>query len=141
MSDDINFEEKYATQTKALLMIQVMGQTSVNFLNCKKMKKEMIGHLATFELAEEELLEFAEFFIDSSMKSKAYKTAVFGTIPMSDAGAATRLAENIDEITRKIPTKFGLEQESRPLRDAFFKVYKKQIKNAEAIMRELGIEI
>ena len=133
-------EDKYAQQMKALLMIQVMGQTSVNFLNKKKLGKEMREHLSAFDMQEAELAEFAEFFVQSSMNSKAYKTAVFGAIPMSDAGAATRLAGDIDEITRVIPTRVGMESEAQKLRTVLLSAYRKLIKNAEGLLAELGIE-
>ena len=139
MGDISDIQEKYSAQAKALLMIQVMGQTSVNFLNKKKLTKEMQGHLSAFQIEEEALMEFAEFFVDSSMNSKAYKTAVFGAIPMSDAGAATRLAQDIDEITRVIPGKLGLEDDSRQLRMVLFAAYRKYVKNADGILAELGI--
>ncbi len=139
MSGSLKPEDKFSEQTKALLMIQVMGQTSVNFLNKKKLGKEMQEHLSAFEIDEADLMEFAEFFVDSSMNSKAYKTAVFGAIPMSDAGAATRLAEHIDEITRIIPSRFALEEEGRPLRAALLAAFRKLVKNADSILGELGL--
>ena len=140
MSSDLRAEDKYAQQMKALLMIQVMGQTSVNFLNKKKLGREMQEHLSAFDLEEGELIEFAEFFVQSSMNSKAYKTAVFGAIPMSDAGAATRLAADIDEITRVIPGRLGMEIDAGNLRTALLSVYKKLIPNAEGLLSEQGIE-
>ncbi len=121
-------------------MIQVMGQTSVNFLNRKKLGKEMGEYLSAFEMEEGELYEFAEFFVQSSMNSKAYKTAVFGAIPMSDAGAATRLATDIDEITRVIPGRLGMENDAGNLRAALLSAYRKLIANAENLLSELGIE-
>ncbi len=140
MSDDIKMEEKYAPQTKALLMIQVIGQVNVNFFNSKKLKKEMTEHLATFELEEKELLEFAEFYIDSSKSSKGYRAGVFGAVSVSDEEADTRFAKQLDELTRIIPARFGLEKESMPLRKALLQAYRKQIKNADAILGELVID-
>ena len=139
MNNELRPEEKYSGQTKALLMIQVMGQTSVNFINRKKLTGEMKGYLSAFSIEEKELIEFAEFFVDSSMNSKAYKTAVFGAIPMSDAGAAVRLLEHIDEITRIIPSRFSLEEDFKPLRSALLAAYKKLIKNADSILEEHGL--
>ena len=103
-------DERFKEEVKAWLMIQVIGQTGVNILNKKKLEKEMREHLKAFSDAEK-LLEFADYFIDSCLNSKSYRTAVFGAIPMSDAGAATRIAQDIDEITRVIPEKFSLEGE------------------------------
>ncbi|MBQ8030477.1 MAG: hypothetical protein IJ260_02935 [Butyrivibrio sp.] len=59
---------------------------------------------------------------------------------MSDAGAAMRLAEDIDQITGRIPEKFGLSESFAPVRRAFFMVFKNKIPGAESILNELGIE-
>ena len=134
-------------------MIQVLGQTSVNFINRKKLTRELSGYLDTLIGKEtlqpldsaahvsgedssetdnpqggsfkSELDEFAEFFVDSCLNSKAYGTAIFGTIPMSREGVKTRLLQDIDEITVTIPKRFGLEKESAPIRDALLRAFEK----------------
>ena len=45
--NEAGLESKYRDRMKAWMMIQVIGQTSVNFLNVKKLSKEMRMHLAT----------------------------------------------------------------------------------------------
>ena len=117
-------DKKYQKQTNALLMIQVIGQTSVNFINKKKLTAELLSHIKAIKgdgTFSDELSGFAEFFVDSSLNSKAYGTAVFGTIPMSREGVKTRLLQDIEEITVKIPARFGLENESAPIREALLK--------------------
>ncbi len=134
-------------------MIQVLGQTSVNFINKKKLTRELAGYIDTLTGKEQlkpsdavspasgkapsetddpqdrspksELDEFAEFFVDSCLNSKAYGTAIFGTIPMSREGVKTRLLQDIDEITVTIPKRFGLEKESAPIRDALLRAFEK----------------
>jgi hypothetical protein len=133
-------QEKYKEQMRAWMMIQVIGQTSVNFLNVKKLAKEMRTHLtALLENGADYLKEFAEYFIDSCKDSKSYRAAIFGTMSMSDAGAATKLAEDIDQVTGRIPGRFGLEADFAPVRTAFFAVFKEKIPGAEEILSELGI--
>lgn len=110
-------------------MIQVLGQTSVNFLNKKKLTAELLSHIKTLMgegTSGEELNEFAEFFVDSCLNSKAYGTAIFGTIPMSREGVRTRLLQDIDEITVTIPSRFGLEKESAPIREALLNAFEKK---------------
>ena len=55
MNNDLRAEDKYAQQMKALLMIQVMGQTSVNFLNKKKLGKEMQEYLLVMKQKEQKM--------------------------------------------------------------------------------------
>ncbi len=139
-------ENKYAEEMKAWLMIQVIGRTSINFLNARKLKREMQEHIAVLMSPgnsgdmEEKLLGFADHFIDSCLSSKAYSTAVFGIMSMSEAGAATRLAQDIMEVTYEIPKRFGLEKESTVLHRAFLTKYKEKIKGASKILAELGAE-
>lgn len=154
--NEAGLESKYRDRMKAWMMIQVIGQTSVNFLNVKKLSKEMRQHLNTLlgythndnnedlsglDEALEELLDFAEYFIDSCKDSKSYRAAIFGTMSMSDMGAATKLAEDIDRVTYEIPEKFGLEDQFAPVRRAFFTVYRNKITGASGIIEELGITI
>ena len=154
-TNEADLEIKYRDKMKAWMMIQVIGQTSVNFLNVKKLSKEMRLYLdmllgqppsdhfngyADQDEAISDLIEFAEYFIDSCKDSKSYRAAIFGTMSMSDAGAAMRLAEDIDQITGRIPEKFGLSESFAPVRRAFFMVFKNKIPGAESILNELGIE-
>ncbi|MBP3784669.1 MAG: hypothetical protein J6I68_15650 [Butyrivibrio sp.] len=154
-TNEADLEIKYRDKMKAWMMIQVIGQTSVNFLNVKKLSKEMRLYLdmllgqppsdhfngyADQDEAISDLIEFAEYFIDSCKDSKSYRAAIFGTMSMSDAGAAMRLAEDIDQITGRIPEKFGLSESFVPVRRAFFMVFRNKISGAESILSELGIE-
>ncbi|MBE5826812.1 MAG: hypothetical protein E7307_09265 [Butyrivibrio sp.] len=139
MTNQNNPEEKYAHLIKAFLNMMVTGQVSVNFLNAGKLKREMASSIEAFK--GEDLEGFANFFVDSSLHSSAYRTTFFGTVPMSDGGAATKLAEDIDEITGKIAGRFGLADEARPLRTALFKAYIDQVKDGHRILEELNITL
>ena len=137
--EQTDLQNKYKEQMKAWMMIQVIGQTTVNFLNVKKLAKEMRQHLATLlatgaavngssECPEEtagSLDEFAEYFITSCKGSKSYRSAIFGTMTMSDEGANTRLEEEIDLVTRQVPERFGLEGSFEPVRTAFLNALKR----------------
>ena len=139
--------EKYPAEMKSWLMIQVIGRTSINILNARKLKREMEEHIDALIAPgsggnqEEKLLDFADYFIDSCLSSKAYSTAVFGIMSMSEAGAATRIAQDILEVTYDIPRRFGLEEKSMPLRTAFFTKFTEKIQGANGILAELGIEL
>ena len=147
MNNNNDIENKYAEEMKSWLMIQVIGRTSVNFLNAKRLKREMEEHLDVLLTpgisgnVGEKLLDFADYFIDSCLSSKAYSTAVFGIMSMSEAGAATRIAQDIVEVTYEIPKRFGLEEKSAVLRNAFLTRFTEKIKDAYRILEDLGIEI
>ena len=138
--------EKYPAEMKSWLMIQVIGRTSINILNARKLKREMEEHIDALIAPgsggnqEEKLLDFADYFIDSCLSSKAYSTAVFGIMSMSEAGAATRIAQDILEVTYDIPRRFGLEEKSMPIRTAFFTKFTEKIQGAHQILADLGIE-
>ncbi len=141
----VHDDKIFKDMTSAWLMIQVTGQTSINFLNRKKLSKEMAQNLHVFGLSEngceneDKLRAFSEYFISSCMDSRAYKTTLFGTVPMSEAGAASRLAEDINEVTRIIPKKLGLENVSAPLRDALYSAFSAKVPNGKELLDELGI--
>ena len=162
-------EKKYADKLNAWLMIQVTGQTSIGFFNRKKLTKEIGEHLDTLlnfegvreaeKKAEEaagtdeaealrakisalrmkEMREFAEFYIDLCLNSKAYSTTFFGTMPMSEGGTASRLAKDIDDVTRNIPARFNLEAQSSLLREVFLSAFVDKVPSGERILSELGI--
>ncbi len=152
MSDSAK-DNIYTEQMRAWMMIQVIGQTSVNFLNIKKLSREMREHLEVLRSAVEktepfregtadgaEQISFPEYFIGACLGSKSYRTAVFGTMQMSDAGAATRLAQDIIAVTGTTPSRFGLEQEARPVHEAMMKAFRGAVENADAIIEELHLQ-
>ena len=138
MEKTAQMQERFKEHMNAFMMIKVMGQTGVNFINRGKLKKEILGYLEVFSNGDE-LKEFALYYVDSCLNSKAYRTAVFGTIPMSDAGAATRIAQDIDEVTRLIPEKVGVMQEFLPVRTIFLETFREKIEDGDRILREAGI--
>ncbi|MCR5671914.1 MAG: hypothetical protein K6G10_12990 [Butyrivibrio sp.] len=135
-------EFKYKDMLQAFLNIQVIGQTSINFLNERKLAKEMKKYAGLFNEAGEEALKgFSKDFVEMCLSSKSYGTTFFGTIHMSDGGAASRLATDIDDVTGNIPGRFGLADEYRPLRSALFDAYLSEIKEGSRLLSELGINV
>ena len=132
-------DERFKSKMNAWLMIQVIGQTSINILNSRKLAKEMSLHLETLIYGEEDLNEFADYFIDSCLSSRSYKTTLFGALPMSDNGAAVRIAQDINEVTRVIPQRFGYGEESKILNEAMWKAFAAKFDNVEEILKEAGI--
>ncbi|WP_026653412.1 DUF6553 family protein [Butyrivibrio proteoclasticus] len=119
-------DDRYSEQMKAWLMIQTMGQISVSFFNKKKLTKELMGYLEAFPQDGKELTDFAEYFVDACLHSRKYGTTIFGMVPMSEGGTATRLLEDIDLVTRDIPEKFGCAEAFGPLREALLSAHKSQ---------------
>ncbi len=132
-------DERFKSKMNAWLMIQVIGQTSINILNSRKLAKEMSLHLETLIYGEEDLNEFADYFIDSCLSSRSYKTTLFGALPMSDNGAAVRIAQDINEVTKVIPQRFGYGEERKILNEAMWKGFAAKFDNVEEILKEVGI--
>ena len=124
-------DERFKSKMNAWLMIQVIGQTSINILNSRKLAKEMSLHLETLIYGEEDLNEFADYFIDSCLSSRSYKTTLFGALPMSD--------KDINEVTRVIPQRFGYGEESKILNETMWKAFAAKFDNVEEILKEAGI--
>ena len=146
--DNENNLQQYAPMMKAYLSLQVASQTSINFLNSRKLAKEAMQSLGAFGLplsesrdTPDELISFARYFIESSLSSKSYRSAIFGTMSMSDEGAATRLAEDIETVTGKTADKLGISKEIQPLRKALFEAFLDQVKGGDAILKELNITL
>lgn len=146
METDKNLEQKFAPMMKAYLMLMVTGQTSINFINSRKLAKDARESLKAFGLPLSEgqepspdLAAFADYYIDSCMHSKSFRSAIFGTMTMSDSGAATRLAEDIEEVTGKTAGKLGIAGEIRPLRLAMFSALLSRVDNGDKLLKELNI--
>lgn len=139
-------EQLFAPMMKAYMMLMVTGQTSINFINSKKLAREARESLTAFGLPIDEgsdpipeLAAFAEYYIDSTIGSKGFRSAIFGTMSMSDEGAAARLAEDIEHVTGKTASKLGLAKEIAPLRKALFDAFSSKVPNALKILKELNI--
>ena len=53
MSKRNEMDERFKSQMNAWLMIQVIGETSVNFFNSKKLAKEMGQHIETLTFGDD----------------------------------------------------------------------------------------
>ncbi len=138
MSKRNEMDERFKNQMNAWLMIQVIGETSVNFFNSKKLSKEMGQHLETLTYGDDPY-EFAEYFIDTCLNSRQYKTTLFGALPMSDDGVALRIAQDINKVTKTIPRRFGYVEECRSLCEAFVKAFRAKFDDPDDILKEAGI--
>ena len=138
MSKRNEMDERFKKQMNAWLMIQVIGETSVNFFNSRKLAKEMSQHLETLTYGEDPD-EFAAYFIETCLTSRQYKTTLFGALPMSDDGVALRIAQDINKVTNTIPQRFGYGEECNTLRQAFINAFLAKFNDSEDILKEAGI--
>lgn len=137
-----NSEEINKEMLKAFLNIQVIGKMGISIFNTKRLAKEMRGHLETFTKAPaDELQKFAGDFVDTCLGSKSYGTTFFGTVHMSDGGQASRLAEDIIDVTENIPARFGLKEEYLPVKKALICAYLEKVKDGARFLEEQGIDL
>ena len=131
-------DERFKSKMNAWLMIQVIGQTSVNIFNSRKLAKEMSQYLETLTYGENPD-EFAEYFIDTCISSRSYKSTLFGVLPMSDDGVGIRLAQDINQVTKVVPERFGYREECKTLNEAFWKAFNAKFEDAQEIIKEAGL--
>lgn len=128
----------------AWLMIKVSGNDRPTFLTRKTFAREVRSYLAAlclvdFEYSEvlrEEWEDFARTCITSFANSKTYRSAVFGLMQVSDKNTALRIAHDIIDVTKTIPSWYGYEKEAEPLYHIMKNAYLSLIENGDVYWDE-----
>ncbi len=129
----------------AWLMIKVSGNERPSFLTRKTFARELRANLAALCLVDyeqsdvlvEEWEDFAKTCIKSFASSKTYRSAVFGLLQVGDRNTALRIASDIIEVTRTIPSWYGYEKEAEPLYHIMKNAYLRLIENGDAYWDEV----
>ena len=124
----------------AWMMIQISGNSSVHFLNRKRMEKELRKNLQALcildfekdDILVQEWYDFARRFLYSCTSCKSYGSTLFGMFPLKDKTVAAKIASEIDHVTRIIPLTFGLAKECEPFRQIIVDTYIKTIENGQS---------
>lgn len=129
----------------AWMMIKASAAVGVSFLGKRRSAKELEGYMnqllltaeAQADIAEHDLLiaewrDFAHSFIASCIGSKAYRSTLFGLIPIKDATAAEKLAAEILLVTRNYPAQFGQTDAFTPLHVIMHEAFCSMLENGEA---------
>lgn len=124
----------------AWMMIQISGNSSVHFLNRKRMEKELRKNLQALcildfekdDILVQEWYDFARRFLYSCTSCKSYGSTLFGMFPLKDKTVAAKIASEIDHVTRIIPLTFGLAKECEPFRQIVVDTYIKTIENGQS---------
>ncbi len=121
----------------AWMMLLIIGRSGVNFLNRKKLTREIreqLAGLGIFDGQPDECLireweSFASLWIETCVKDRTYTSTAFGMFHMKDERLALKIAGEIDEATRLIPAKFGFEADCISFRETVVRVFQQRIEN------------
>ena len=124
---------------RAWMMIRIHEGDRITFLNRKHIEKELRHNLTQlcvldFEMSDELIREWRDFarkYLIICCESSSYRTTAFGLIRMSNEKTALRIAAEIDQVTRVIPSKFNLEEECSAFRKTVIDVYCRLLENGE----------
>lgn len=128
---------------RAWMMIRIGETDRISFLNRRSKEKELKENLRTLCITDQkpdeallaEWRDFARKYLIICCESASYRTAGFGLIHMDDEKAAFKIAAEIDLVTRKIPARFGLEEECASFRNTVIDVYCGLLENGEEYWR------
>ena len=67
-------------------------------------------------LLRAEWADFADTLFRTCLRDPAYRTRVFGLLPMSDEMTADRIRGEVRQLFRELPARFSLQRETAPLR-------------------------
>ena len=116
----------------AWMMIKIMEEHQVNFLNRKRLARDleesfaMLGIGSEDDCLKQEWADFARSWIASCLNSGTYGSVVFGVAQVSEKNRAMRIAHDIDLVTRIIPARFQKEKAAEPFRRVMIDAYVEQ---------------
>lgn len=122
----------------AWMMLLIVGRSGVNFLNRKKLKKDIETQLNALgilncstdpALLTREWESFASLWIETCVQDRTYTSTAFGMFHLKDDRLAGKIAAEIDEATRLIPAKFGYEAECAAFRAVVVRSFEQRIEN------------
>ena len=119
----------------AWMNILIEGRMGMNFLNRGRVERRLRGFYAELDLEAETEAEarrerwerFAALWIETCVRDRTYSSAAFGMFHLKDETLARKIAAEIDEVTRQIPARLGLEERCRELRSIFIGQYLRMI--------------
>lgn len=115
----IKFQVPYK-QKKLKLLMEELG--ILNYLVLPVMEQELLI---------QEWVSFAKFYITSCSQDRTYCSTLFRIIPIKDETVAEKLADEIDQVTRRYPKLLHLEDFFLPFRKTVSTVFCQMIENGE----------
>lgn len=124
---------------RAWMMIRIMENDRISFLNRKSKEKELRENLRQlcildYEESDELIREWRDFarkYLIICCESSSYKTVGFGLIHINSEKAAFKIAAEIDLVTRTVPSRFSLENECLPFRNTVIQIYCELLENGQ----------
>lgn len=133
-------QEKRADKfMRAWLLSKALTTENIHFFNKKRIEKEFRQYLKDLCVLEydrnpillDEWKSFAKEMIFMCCDSSSYKQIAVGLGHVSDKNVAMRIAGDIDDITKKLPTYFSLEEECKELHEIMKQSYIELLENGE----------
>lgn len=127
-----DYQKKYIA---AWMNILIEGRMGTSFLNRGRVERRLRSFYAELDLEEETEAEarrerwerFAALWIETCVRDRTYSSAAFGMFHLKDETLARKIAAEIDEVTRQIPARLGMEERCRELRRIFIGQYLRMI--------------
>lgn len=135
---DLSGKEPVDLFIRAWMMIRIMENDKVSFLNRKSLEKrlrEQKDQLCIRNRPDDILIrewrDFARKYIIICCDSGSYRKAAFGLLNINEEKTALKIAREIDLVTRIIPLRLNLEEDFAVFRDTVIDVYCSLLKDGE----------
>ena len=123
---------------RAWMMIRIMENDKVGFLNRKSLEKRLREQMEQLcignrpdDILVREWRDFARKYFIICCDSGSYRKAAFGLFSISEEKTALKLARETDLVTRIIPSRLNLEEEFVVFRDTVVDLYCSLLKDGE----------
>ena len=121
------------------MTILIEGRTNLHFYNRRRIEQEIRRCFTALCVLEDtpdpvllnEWRQFAHLWITTCVNDRNYQATAFGMFRMKDQTLARKIAAEINEVTRVIPAKFGIEKEVGPFREIMRHAYINMIENGD----------
>jgi len=127
----------------AWMMLKVLAQESVSFLNRKRHMDEIRRYFRIFDMEHpdeiqiQEWKNFADTMIRNYSESPAFRAAVFGMGSVGDRNTAFRIASEIIEVTEKVPDQASMKEAVTPFASVMKEQFLRLIPDAEEILAKI----
>ena len=135
---DLSAKEPVDLFIRAWMMIRIMENDKVGFLNRKSLEKRLREQMEELcignrpdDILVREWRDFARKYIIICCDSGSYRKTAFGLFSISNEKTALKIAREIDLVTRIIPARLNLEEDFVVFRDTVVDVYCSLLQDGE----------
>ncbi|NCB33587.1 MAG: hypothetical protein EOM64_06855 [Erysipelotrichia bacterium] len=121
------------------MMILVADKSQLTMVNHRRQELDLKHNLSELcvlncersPLLEAEWNDFARAWLRTCLTSTSYSSTLFGMMKTSEHSTAMRIAREIDEGTRIIPSRFRLEEECAALHEIMIRCYIEMVEDGQ----------